>query len=350
MAEPELLRWLLHEALDPGDRFPSATLLPTLMGRLDETPKRRWRGDWAASLAAVLIALFAVGTFLFIRSPHTLRTSPATTPQGTSFSPSFQTAADWYGPAAPVMATTDSTLSGSIHIRPSGSGDYVIEPVVRDASDHQVRTLSLTLVHGRCSEFTASPARLISASDPLVPWIQSKGGSIWIWPVARVQASVVSSPLVVFVREGDGSAACADVPVVEAVSLQPRAGATPAVATFRPAASWKVTGALKVWPTSGGDFLLTIDATSAESDSTFRPALPLWHVATGSCSQQSGSQTVANIGQVLARFNYPVNAPGRQSFSLVLPANWSGQPLILAAFVQGGGPLIGCATIPKAAA
>jgi hypothetical protein len=251
------------------------------------------------------------------------------------------------------MATTDSTLSGSIHIRPSGSGDYVIEPVVRDASDHQVRTLSLTLVHGRCSEFTASPARLISASDPLVPWIQSKGGSIWIWPVARVQASVVSSPLVVFVREGDGSAACADVPVVEAVSLQPRAGATPAVATFRPAPSWKVTGTLKVWPTSGGDFLLTVDATSAESDLTFRPAIPLWHVATGTCSspvQQNGSQAVAKIVQVFARFNYSVDAPGRQSFSLVLPANWSGQPLILAAFVQGGGPLVGCATIPKTAA
>ncbi len=356
MAEAGLLRRLLREALDPGDHFPSPALLPTLMRRLDETPKRRLRGDWAAALAAVLIALCAVGTFLFIRSQQSARTAPATTTQGTSFSPSFQTAADWYGASAPVLAIGDSTLSGSVHIRPSGSGDYVIELVVRDANNQLLRTLSMTPVHGRCSEFTASPARLINASDLLTPWIQSKGGSIWFWPVTRVHASALSGPLVVLVSEGTGSAkpgACADVPVVEAVSLQPRAGAQPAVATFLPAPYWKVTGTVKVWPTSGGDFLLTVDATSAESDLTFRPAIPLWHVATGTCSsaaQQNGSQGVAKIAQVLTRFNYPVDAPGRQSFSLVLPANWSGHPLVLAAFVQGGGPLVGCATIPKAAA
>ncbi len=162
----------------------------------------------APSIAAVLIALCAVGTFFFIRS----------------HSPSFQTAADWYGPSAPLLAIGDSTLSGSVQIRPSGSGDYVIESVARDANNQQVRTLSMTLVHGRCSEFTASPARLITARDPLMPWIQSSGGSIWFWPVTRVRASEVSGPLVVLVSEGTGSTkpvACADVPVTADTSFSP---------------------------------------------------------------------------------------------------------------------------------
>jgi hypothetical protein len=189
-----------------------------------------------------------------------------------------------------------------------------------------------------------------------MPTTQATGGTFWSWPVTHLSSAVVSSPLALVISDPatPGAAlACGDLPVSQALLLTPLPNARPATAKLDPAPDWeqripggKVSGTVKVWPTPGGDYLLSIDSASTDSDVIFRPAIPLWHVATGTCRQWQRGGTLTDV-KVLARVNYPIETPGRQSFSLILPANWSGEPLVLIPFVQGGGPMVACAQIPR---
>ena len=349
MTEQDRLRRLLRVALDPNRPFPNPGLLPYVLSRLDEPKRGMWR-DRAISLIAILIALSIVGMFLALRSHQVLQTTPGSGPQVSAFSPSFHTATDWYGPSAPIVDIGHSGLAGSVHIRPSNAGGYVLEPVARDTSNQGMRMLSATLVHGQCSALATSTPKPLSAPDLLMPWMPTRGGGTWIWPSIHVPNSAMTAGLILTIVEGTGiimPIGCADVPALKAASLQPRAGAKPGVANLQPTPASGIAGTLTVWPTSGGDFLLIVNANSADSDTAFRSTRPLWHLAHGACAPTGGAEAAPTIDRVYARFDYPAESPGHQVFSLILPANSRGQQLILVAFTEGTGQALSCALIPE---
>jgi hypothetical protein len=123
----------------------------------------------------------------------------------------------------------------------------------------------------------------------------------------------------------------------------------PAVAALRPAPGFGLSGRVAVEALPNGDALLWIEARGPVEE--LGEEIPLWHIGQGTCDAWGrASVERPSAGEVLYRFNPPVQSPGRQSFDFVVAATHATPPLVLAAFEQGGGPMMACADLPLAPA
>jgi hypothetical protein len=220
-----------------------------------------------------------------------------------------------------------------------------LEVVVR-SPDPSIATLSAAVVGGQCSDLSASSPPTIAQLPP------ATAGGFWRWQLLQLQDAKLGDHAAVVLARGLDSApvGCISLPVDQARALKPLGAAR--TSSFRPAAHWQVAGQVKLWTTSSGDYLLRAEATGPAYDLSGGRGTGgqlLWHVVEGDCrawldaSQKSGNPSGLSV---LNKFNYPVDTPNSQSFSLVIPAEAVGHTLALAAFVQGGGPLVTCATLP----
>lgn len=73
------LRRRLHQAFDRPD-FPAPDLVAKSMARLDEEPERGHRREWAVALAAIVLALAVLATFVVISQRFVPKPQPATSP------------------------------------------------------------------------------------------------------------------------------------------------------------------------------------------------------------------------------------------------------------------------------
>ena len=251
----------------------------------------------------------------------------------------------WYGPKASIVPIGGSTLSGTASLRPDGAGNYILDIVTR-SPDRDVATLSGTVVSGQCAGLSAGVHPTVAQLPPRT------GGGFWSWQLLGIQDGTLGEHAAVAITASSNPASvgCSDLPVAEARALKPIGqGRT---SSFRAGLNWHVTGHLRLWPTSQGDHLLRAEANGPTYELSGGGAGGgelLWHLVQGDCRAWiDASKHLRNPEglQVVARFNYPPDTPNSQTFSLVIPSGATGRTLALAAFVQGGGPLVTCATLP----
>ena len=155
---------------------------------------------------------------------------------------------------------------------------------------------------------------------------------------------LTSSVLAAVSLAGSGGRSTAQLPPVAPTSAP--LPSPPALAVIadapsspvRPAEGFDLSGRATVTALAHGDVLLRVEVTGSVEE--LGEAIPLWHIIEGTCARWREASAVRY------RFNPPVDAPGRQSFSFVIAQQHVTSPLLLAAFRQGGGPLLACADLP----
>ena len=123
---------------------------------------------------------------------------------------------------------------------------------------------------------------------------------------------------------------------------------------IEPAPGWHVRGqARRVFltpPRRHPTFQVEVSALEREvARPTGGPNL-IWHVGAGRC--QAGATGSAIVwDQIFYRLTPPATSPGRQAFTVPITTEWAdiwrGAPLVLAAYVNGGGPFVACANLPS---
>jgi hypothetical protein len=126
------------------------------------------------------------------------------------------------------------------------------------------------------------------------------------------------------------------------------------IAQISPATGWHVRGRVQVLPTPPeGSPAFEIEVTAPVPELARPDGGPnlIWHIGVGRCEANDQGIIVA-WDDIFYRLTPPVNSPGRQVFTMPLIPGWAtfewqGRPLLLAAYVNGGGPLVACANLPS---
>lgn len=144
----------------------------------------------------------------------------------------------------------------------------------------------------------------------------------------------------------------------QAAPTSPPAGASPVATTssdaavpIHPAAGWRVQGEARRMATASGQRFVQVDVTGPAAELS-RPnggRNLLWHLGVGQCeTTDQGARAVFDT--IFYKHTPPVTGPGRQTFTMLpIPdskSHWRGSPLVLAAYVNGGGPFVACANLP----
>lgn len=123
------------------------------------------------------------------------------------------------------------------------------------------------------------------------------------------------------------------------------------VLPLHPAADWHVRGSIRQLTTAGGEQVAQVDITAPTAELTRQDGGPnlLWHLGAGRCeTTDRGAKAV--FVTIFYKHTPPVTDPDRLTFTMLpIPsshAHWRGSPLVLAAYVNGGGPFVACANLP----
>lgn len=225
-------------------------------------------------------------------------------------------------------------VGGVVLLRPIGTEGFRADVTLYGTQQPVQYPLTVSLSRGSCATLDApSPGDILQSAIMHTTRVR-----------LLVQDSWLDGPLTIVARQGtDGpQLACADLPVA-ARERKPIAGAGPVVGAIRPASGWHVGGQAEVWATPSGDDLLHVAVTGPEEElqRARGGSNLLWFVYRGSCATVL-LPPAAGGGTVLYKENPGSDVPGQQDFTLVLERQWGGGPFAVAAFAEGGGPLITC--------
>lgn len=351
---------LLDEAPDLADLYATARQLRDLRGTVRPPPpagaelpparrasRRRLRalGGLAATIA--LLAIVGVGLSLALANARDRSrgdvagvTPPAASPAATVASPSPQPTA--IPPASPAQAWSALVqplgalnVGGAVALRPLPSGEYEAAVIIYGTDQNFPWPLRLGLGRGSC----AAPPQPSSTS-----WLREAATT-----GARVNLVVarawLDDPLVVVAWPHSGAPpiACADLPVAAARARQPRVDSGATTAAIAPQPGWHITGTTVAAPTASGDVVLFVEVAGPDDEFALGRggARLLWHLIQGSCADLQRPDRFG-LTAVLYRENPGSDRPGHQSFTLIVKREWAHRPLALAAYGEGGGPLIAC--------
>ncbi len=243
----------------------------------------------------------------------------------------------WLTPLKPIG---DSTVQGRAQLLPTGAGTVTLDATFYSLPPEQA--IVWILLRGSCEgDATTAP----TGGDHAILRRETAAGR-------RVQVELpegwLTGPLAFLIGGGGATPlACADLPVD---AVRPLPDTSLMTAAVRPAEGWEVRGQVAVWPTQGGDAFLRAEITGPpnELERNGNHINLIWHVVSGDCAAwRDASGRQQNAGQVLYRDTPPVKSSGQQTFVLGLRQDWLKQPLALAAFVNGGGPFVACADLPR---
>jgi hypothetical protein len=152
-------------------------------------------------------------------------------------------------------------------------------------------------------------------------------------------------------RERRAPEARAAAPTVGATSTLP----VTAIGAIHPVAGWHVRGHVRAQPRPPGaspGFQVEVQAPPPELARPDGGPNLIWHIGAGRCDPRASGPVVV-WDRIFYLLTPPASGPGRQAFVMPLvPAwaegefEWRNRPLILAAYINGGGPLVACAALP----
>ena len=352
--EPELASLVMAARQLHGLRRPSPAAVPTI-AVASAAPRRSGyplRALGGIMTTVVLLIVVGIGLSLALADARDRRTGGSawttpsagltatptpSSPQPTSMPPGSSSSA-W---SAIVQPLTALKVGGTVALRPVVSGEYEADVLLYGIDQELPWPLALALARGSC----ATPVRA--------------AGAIWLRQTmasgVRVQFAVarawLDEPLVFIAWPESGTTplACADLPVVAARARWPLGESPGAMAVIAPLPDWHVTGQARLVPNASGDFSLFVEVTAPDAELYRENGGPrlLWFVYQGSCDAlqlppgQRGAQAT-----VLYKENPGVDRPGHQRFTFIIERQWATKPLALAAFGEGGGPLIACGDLP----
>lgn len=248
--------------------------------------------------------------------------------------PTFVSPGTWFGPTTPIRPAPSSGVFGEIALRPAIDDGFVLHIVLWERRDGAPAAPSThyrwTLAQGTCAEWGAPPPGDTPAPRRRALWPGERREDFF---EAQLPVGAVADHTAWLLLDGDRVVGCADLPIAAAEARRPLP-APVRRAAIRPAQWLDVSGEASVAATPSGDRLLSVTARGAELSRRGGEPNALWHLVEGSCEQTR---------RVLFRGTFPLQAPDRQMFTLMLPR--TERPAALAAFVNGGGPLLACADL-----
>lgn len=307
-------------------------LKPYLTSAQPAPPPEMW-GRWRAlgGVLASVAVLAVVGIALALAIPA--GAGRAALAWAGRVTPTPQPSPDW---VAELQPASGQAVGGVVLLRPAGGAGLRADVTLYGTRQPAPFPLTVSLVGGSCATIGATPP-----SGTLRSTIMSTTRTHLV-----VEEQWLNGTLALVAQRGTNGpqVACADLPVAAARTRQPVAGSRPRIGTIRPAPGWHVDGQSEVWATPSGDGLLrvAVGGPEGEMERGNGGGNLLWFVYQGSCAtQQQGA------GRVLYKENPGLVEQGRQDFTLVLEREWMTAPLSIAAFAEGGGPLITCGDLPS---
>lgn len=122
---------------------------------------------------------------------------------------------------------------------------------------------------------------------------------------------------------------------------------------LHPAAGWHMRGIVRQLPATIDKRGVQVDVTAPAAELSRPDGGPnlLWHLGVGRC-ETTDRDAKAVFETIFYKHTPPVTGPGRLTFTMLpIPspwdAQWRGSPLVLAAYVNGGGPFVACVNLPS---
>jgi len=271
-------------------------------------------------IAVVVIAAIGVGTALdAARSGLQSGAAPQPTP-------TFGIASGGYfGPTATIREVGGSGLFGDLALRPNGSGDYLLRIYAwrrvgtAPVSGILGTQVSWSIIPGSCPAAASMPSGFTRTDlfDPVVGASSLRGPTAWV------------------LRDGQTPIACADLPIEGARSLEPIPGSA-VEARLQPAAGVQLSGRAFTSSTLSGDRLVRVVVDGSAVARNDGATNIIWHLDGARCGDDRHTYSI--------RLTFPAQTPTHSEFTLVLARDTPVRSL--AAYVNGGGELLGCVDLP----
>lgn len=343
--DPELAS--LHDAArrlrglrEPAAASLSAVAVTPVAPRRPGHPLRALGG-----IASTILLLIVVGvalSFALANAPGRRAGAPAATATAPppSQQPTYIPAASPSQPWSAIMQPlTAIKVGGWAALLPTATSDFALDVSIYGIDRELPRPITLGLAHGTC----ATPIELQST-----PWLlQATVTSMRT--TFSVERAWLDQPLIAVAWHAshESPLGCADLAVAAARERQPISATPVPAGAIAPLPGLHISGAAQLAPTASGDHALFVSITGPveEINRGYSGPRLLWHLIQGSCEaiqRPPGTRDVT----VLYRVNPGGATPGRQDFTINVKREWATQPLAIAAYGEGGGPLIACGDLP----